>query len=777
MTVGFILGVAFNAPLAFGASADVIIPDVQLARQVSFWGLATHFSDFGRGVISLSSIGYFLLITVLGLYLCMVLIGARHWSGGRDGDSMLWHYLARTFALAVGLVGLVLLLRTYDRRFDATLGKVSSLSPKTKELIRGLEPEHPVVIDAFVSAEVPERYVQTRFNLVSLLREFDAMSGGKIDVRLHQGLEPFSDEAVLAEQRFGIQPTLVRTRTRGAFKDEEVILGAAFTSGLEKVVVPFFDYGIPVEYELIRSIGTVSESQRERIGVVRTDAQLWGGFSFAGGMPQQIPKSELVLELEKQYDVEEVDPASPISQDSYDMLLVVQPSSLSQEELTNVVNAVRAGQPTAIFEDPQPSLAEFARVPGTGDPKQAPGGMFGGGAPMPKGNIRDLWAAIGIEMPGEPNFQGGVTPDLAWQEYLPYLKLQIQGIPDEWVFASNDAPLSNGESLNPDSPITAGLGEILLPLPGVLQASTSSDLKFTPLVQTSTVAGRIRVEDFRTNQSDAMRLKAVQGRPRGVQVLAAHIQGVPRGSASASTPDTATKSATEAGAEGTQPPPADRPINVVYVADIDLMISAFLRIRARPEDDEEIDWRFENVNFLLNIVDVLSGSDDYVEIRRRKPHHSTLKVVEERARQKRDDEFEQRLVFEEKSKTEIEKIEEENRKALQKFQERVDELNKKRQAGEQVSLAEFTQAVQQLQIAQSRLTQKLEVAREGLQRERDDSIKSIQRETDLEILRIQNRIKFLAVALPPIPPLLVGLVVFVRRRLREREGVSKARLK
>ena len=32
-----------------------------------------------------------------------------------------------------------------------------------------------------------------------------------------------------------------------------------------------------------------------------------GGFSFTGGQPQNIPKAAIIDELEKQYDVEEVD--------------------------------------------------------------------------------------------------------------------------------------------------------------------------------------------------------------------------------------------------------------------------------------------------------------------------------------------------------------------------------------------------------------------------------------------------------------------------------------
>ena len=32
---------------------------------------------------------------------------------------------------------------------------------------------------------------------------------------------------------------------------------------------------MPVEYELIRSIGTVSRAERKKVGVLRTDAQLY----------------------------------------------------------------------------------------------------------------------------------------------------------------------------------------------------------------------------------------------------------------------------------------------------------------------------------------------------------------------------------------------------------------------------------------------------------------------------------------------------------------------
>lgn len=783
MTVGFILGAAFNAPLAGAIYADVIVSTSSLARNVSFWSLGANFEDLGRGVVSVSSVFYFALVVAIGLYLSMVLIGARHWSG-RGGPWQFLHFVIRAAALVVILaVGLSLFTDHDLVRFDATAGKVASLSPKTSELIKNLEADHPIVIDAFIGSKVPESYVQTKFNLLSLLKEFEAKSRGKIEVRLHNNLEPFSEEAALARNRFGIEPTVVSTRSRGANKSERVILGAAFTCGLEKVVVPFFDYGIPVEYELIRSIGTVAAGDRKKLGIVRTDAQLMGGFSFAGGFPQQIPRQEIVDEFDKQYEIEEVDPSSPIEEEKYDVLLVVQPSSLGPAQLPNVVNAIKAGVPAAIFEDPAPIFLNSA--PGTGQPKQAAGGgMFGGQQqPQPKGRIQDLWDAIGIKPPGERGGMGAFNPDVAWQKYNPYRK--YEEFPDSFVFASTQSPGAE-DPINNDDTITKGLNEILFPAPGVIAPDTDSELEFTPLLKTGTQAGTIRYEQYRSTQSDPARLTAAQGNPQGEQILAVRIRGVEEASDTGeddedqddSGQDDAEDRDDAAAGDEDEAEPMSRPINVVYIADVDVMSWQFLRIRARPEDATEVDFRFENVNFLLNVIDSLADGDQYVEIRRRKPYHTTLRMVEEKISEQRDEELRSKVEFEENTKKEIDQITEENEKIEKEMREELEELQtKQREGSEDVSPADVISIVQRNAIKQRQLEQKLKVRTEQLQRDRDQQIAEVRRQTDLKILAIQNWYKFLAVIIPPIPPLLVGLVVFASRRLREREGIAKARLR
>src|SRR5262245_31399307 len=51
LTVGFVLGALFNAPLAFAANADVIrLPEAWVLK-IKSWSLEEQFRDFGRGVI------------------------------------------------------------------------------------------------------------------------------------------------------------------------------------------------------------------------------------------------------------------------------------------------------------------------------------------------------------------------------------------------------------------------------------------------------------------------------------------------------------------------------------------------------------------------------------------------------------------------------------------------------------------------------------------------------------------------------------------------------
>ncbi len=488
LTVGFILGMIFNLPLALFGVADWIIKDPELAQGIKRWSAVEQFGDFQRGVISLSGISYFVLISVVMLYVSMVLISRRHWTGRDDGGTMWAHYLTRTIALLLVAVGVNLFLSHHNAlHVDITSQGLNSLSDRTVKLVHELR-DNPDVktirIDAYVSPQVPAEYAPHKLNLLSTLSELSALSGGKIVVDVHQ-IENFSEAATLAERTYGIEPHSVATINRGVRGNEEVFFGVAFSSGLDKVVIPFVDRGIPVEYELVRSICTVAGQQRRTLGVLKTDAQLFGGFSMQGPTEE----SQIITELKKQYDVSEVDPSKPITK-KYDVLLAVQPSSLTPEAMTNFVECVKSGQPTAIFEDPMPWLNSFGGVVGTGQPKQPPGGMmamFGGQQPPePKGDISQLWKLLGVKF----------DPDsIIWQDFNPETKLG--DIPKEWIFIDDGLKAQNAiDPFNPLDPVSAGMKQVLFLVGGAWQPEKGSKLKFTELAHTGPNTGSITYRDY-----------------------------------------------------------------------------------------------------------------------------------------------------------------------------------------------------------------------------------------------------------------------------------------
>src|SRR5437868_1800173 len=159
LTVGFILGMIFNAPLAMFGVADWIIKNQQFAQAVKRWSAVEQFRDFERGVISLSGITYFVMIAVVMLYISMVLIGRRHW-GGREEDESMWaHYLARALGLVAVAIGVNLILSHHNLWWmDVTSERLNKASPQTTELVKKLRDDKNVKtikIDAYVSPQVP----------------------------------------------------------------------------------------------------------------------------------------------------------------------------------------------------------------------------------------------------------------------------------------------------------------------------------------------------------------------------------------------------------------------------------------------------------------------------------------------------------------------------------------------------------------------------------------------------------------------------------------------
>lgn len=775
LTVSFIFGVVLNAPLAFFSNADVIFASQGWVELMYEWSLLRRFGDFGRGLIALPNIVYFIGIAVLGVYLSLVLIGRRHWMGGKDGQSLLGHLMIRTASIIVCCIAGVMICQYTNLnrvlRVDLSSGQVNTLSPDSLTLLSDLSgtngnttPERPILIEAYISSDLPPEYVQTRYELVNLLKEFDVIGGDRIQLRLHENISPFGEDAILAESKYGIQVQRVTTRSRGALRDEDVILGVAFSSGLQRVVIPFFHYGMPVEYELIRSISTVAAAQKKTIGIIKTDTLISGGRIQSDQGIEVVPRAKIIAELEKQYNVVDVLANGPLSlwtdetktQRRYDVLLLIQPSKMEPLELSYVVDAIKTGQPTAIFEDPLPFGAVqwpmemiqdqdpkdyFPMVTGTSQSR-----LFG----QVSADLRPLWNFLGIQTIAQ-NRGNREVPGIVWQKNSFYPQSLFLNKHLEYVVVrkAGAGGMNLEVTIDPQHPATESLTELAFPYPGAIAPLPNQRWDFTPLVRTSR-AGFLWFDDFEQSQAMEQEIRRLRTSESNPQILAAEING----------------GLTDGSGEG---------VRVVYVADMDVLGDYFINLRNKPAT-ASIDYRFENVTFVLNVFDYLSGEDRYTRIRNKRPQQFTLGLVEVE-REKAWVEVNEKMNAARKDvESTLSRVREEFEVSTQPLVRQIEDLQKRQAKGENVrnQLEQSISTLQQrAQEEDRRLQQELTVQNNRLQ----DEERRIRRDAENAIQKIQRGYKVTAVLLPPVPPLILGLIVFTRRRLREREGISKARLR
>jgi ABC-2 type transport system permease protein len=163
------------------------------------------------------------------------------------------------------------------------------------------------------------------------------------------------------------------------------------------------------------------------------------------------------------------------------------------------------------------------------------------------------------------------------------------------------------------------------------------------------------------------------------------------------------------------------------------------------------------------VLDVLAEDDRFVEIRTRRPFHRSLHKLQDATADAQDNAAKAREKFQRD-------FDNAQIKAQREFEAKIEKLRQRENVNQQQAAIDILAAQQQGQ-------RELDVRLETLRKERDESLKSAQRELDRTVHSVQDQYKLWAILLPPIPPLIVGLIVFFNRRAREREGVSRARLR
>jgi len=743
-TIAFILGAALCSLFTFGESAAAL--SETLGGLLGSVGVFDSFNDFARGVVSLSGLLYFVSLTALILYLNVLLAGKRHWPRQADGYPMWLHHLLRTSALIIAVISInaVLGRAPFTKlRLDVTAERLHSLSEATHNLIGELPEDRPVLIQAYVSPEIPEQFVQTRENLLGTLNEIGSIGGARVQV-LIEDTEPFTQAARDAREKFGIVPRSIPNLGSPQAGYSDVFLGVAFTSGAQEHVIPFVDRGLSVEYEITRSIRVVAKTDRKKIGVLSTEIKLFGGFDFQ--TMQSILGWSVVDELKKQYEVVQVSSAGSIPED-LDGLLVALPSSLPQEEMDGLLAYIQEGNPTLLLIDPLPviniALAPSERSGASRNPFMQQQAV----PPKEKGDIQKFMSEIGVSWN---------SASIIWDTYNPHPALAQ--LPPEVVFIGKGN--ENQETFNEQHQGSSGLQELVLLYPGHIDKAARSDYEFQPLLKSGYVSGQTSY--FQMVQRSFFGVQINSNLPHRPDtedyILAAHIRG-PEESTDSEVASPEEKSDSEDSSEGEsdEAPPSLKPLDVLVIADLDFISEQFFQIRAGGLEN----LHFDNITFFLNSIDVLVGDESFITLRRKRVRHRTLERVEQQTRNF----IEERVKKEEEAEAEAERA---LAQAQQRLDEKVDEVRQRPDLDSQTKQI----MAQNIQEVESR---RFEVLKTNIEAEKEATINSSKENVEEQIRRIQSYIKTCAVLLPPIPVFALGVLIFVRRQRREREGAAAAR--
>ncbi len=635
------------------------------------------------------------------------------------------HRLIRFASLVVLAGSLTYATGRTNLRADATAEGLSKITDTTRDLVASVTAERPVMIHAYVSREVPRALVPVRRRLLNVLREIEAAAGDGLSVRIVEP-EPYSDEAQEAVDKFGIVPRRMLDREAGRTEELQVFLGLAFVSGPREQVIPFMDQGLSVEYEIARALRTVTSDDKKVVGILRTDAAIMGDFDLQART--QKPAWRIVDELRKQYEVRTLNPNVEVPKD-VDVLFVPQLSSLTQPQLDHVRSYVDAGRPALVTIDPMPLFD--LRVSPT-EPMLPQGGGFGAAPAGQKGDYKGLLRDLGVVWDDTKILYDAYNPHPMFADLPPHVVFVTRRPDGTDPFADAD-------------PIVDGLTEVVVLFGGEIAPSEGHEGEFVPLLTTGRTAGFNRFDDMVQRHilfglSGPIVPKTRSPIDGEVHTIAARIKGA------------------EASGEDA------KPRNLVVIADLDLFGDQFFAMHERGGDldgDGLEDIRFDNVTFLMNAVDALAGDEAFLELRKRRPRFRRLTLVEEltrEARMQREREIEEANAAAER---ELDEAQAALDAAVEKIRERDD-------------LDETTKQIM-IKSVEAAENRRLAARRERIELEKAKKIARIEAEHARRIDEVRDRIRLLAVLLPPLPPLLLGAWIFGRRRRRERESTPSAR--
>lgn len=535
-----------------------------------------------------------------------------HGFGSRRGRS-----LVALLAIAILLVASNIVVGRYGAlRLDLTAEHLYTLAKGTRQTLAAIK--EPVTLRLYYSHALGDRapsYGVYAQRVRELLDQYVAAAKGKLRLEVYDP-QPFSD----AEDRavaFGLQAVPLNDQ------GEAIYFGLAGTNSTDdQQIIPFFNPERErfLEYDLTRLVHALAFPKRTVVGLMSSLPLVVDPTAVLQG---KIPEPLAIISQLKQVDdVQNLSPDIAAIPANIDVLMVVQPSHLSDATQFAIDQYVLKGGKAIVFVDPYSEIA--AAMPGH-DPA---------GAPPPSSDLEKLFKAWGLTM--LPGVVAGDRRDAR------RVAVPVEGRAPQamnyvgWL----DLPAAN---LNRDDPITADLTQITVATAGILEPENGATTHFEPLIRTSTDSEKIPVDQVKGLPDVATLLAHFRPEQRRF-VLAAHVTG----DAATAFPDGAPPPPrpTPGAPPAKEPAPATqaaeplkksvKPINVVVLADTDMLDDRFWAQTGNFYGKRVVEPVANNADFVGNAVEVLAGGEDLIGLRSRGTIARPFEVVQQIQREADD---------------------------------------------------------------------------------------------------------------------------------------------
>ncbi|MEZ5980432.1 MAG: GldG family protein [Planctomycetota bacterium] len=585
-------------------------------------------------------------------------------------------------------------------RLDLTEEKLYTLSDGARSIARDLD--EPITIQYYASEELRDEvpFIASSMRRVEdVLEEFVQASKGKLRLERFHPVEnsEAEDEAAIA----GLQRISAgRASTEGYF-------GIVLRNSVgEKQVIPAVQPSQEplLEYELAQRLVALDSATKPVVGLV-TSLPVDGEMPTSPGA-RPTPEWGVMPLLRRQFDLRRIDSDAAKIDDDVDVLMLLHPHGLPDATLYAIDQfALRGGRIVALVD---PFCASDVSSQQQG--MQLP----------PPTDLGPLLASWGLEMK-----DGVFAADR--------LRAQTDPKTGEPVLYVTQ-PTS--DDVDADDPVTARLSDLLFLAPGVLAPVDGATTTFTPLVSTTEESAAMNVFQLAMLRDPADLLDAFHPGYEKL-AMAARVSGriktaFPDGPDAQEPPD-----------EGAVGPEAPKELPEGHLAESQGEFSAIVIADADMIHDRSWMARSmfgtvklsENVDFVLNALEQLAGSDALLSLRARGTFDRPFEKLREL-----------RLTAQERYREEEKRLEDK----LDAAQARIDDIAKEQGDGDTVVIT-------------PELQDELEKAYEARSETRKE-LRRVKLELASDERSLANRIKWIDIGAVPVLVVAAGVVTLTARR-------------